>query len=61
MSRPAESLDVIGMSADVQDDRVVRLHFRNKVTDKDRADVLLAINLLRGQRQIEQEAVAQTD
>jgi hypothetical protein len=38
-------LDVTGLSSDVSDNRVLRIHFRNPVTEDDRRAVLKAINL----------------
>jgi hypothetical protein len=38
-------LDVTGLSSDVSDSRVLRIHFRNPVTEDDRRAVLKAINL----------------
>lgn len=40
-----QTLDVISVSSDIDDNRVLRLTFRQSVTDKDRKDLLEAINL----------------
>lgn len=39
------SLPVMAMSGDVESDRVLKLHFRRRVTDADRQEVTAALNL----------------
>ena len=45
-----EVLDIVGFSADTNDSRVLKVHFRRNVTDADRAAFLEAINLVRKEK-----------
>jgi hypothetical protein len=38
------SLPIMAMSGDIDSDRVIKLHYRKKVTDKDRADLIEVLN-----------------